>query len=212
MTATSLLTFAIVLALGIALPGPTILALVTRVLTQGLHGCLQLCLGLLASDMVWLACAIFGFAALGELPPVLFELLKWAGCGYLLYLARGMWLSAAHGAAPATPRNATVALPGAGSSHAADLLAGLGLGLGNPKTALFYLALLPTLLQLRSIDLPGGLLLAGVVLLVYGTILAAYVALASQVRRFFDSPGAMQRLQRLGSVMMLVVAAVFALR
>src|SRR5438445_683508 len=117
MTASSLLTFAIVLALGIALPGPTILALVTRVLTQGLRGCLQLCLGLLASDMVWLACAIFGFAALGELPAIVFDLLKWCGCAYLAYLARGMWVSATHGAAPATQRNATAALPGAGSSH-----------------------------------------------------------------------------------------------
>ncbi len=218
MNSYSLLSFALILGLGIALPGPTMLALVTRVLTQGLRGCLELCLGLLASDMVWLACAIFGFAALGQLPPIFFALLKWGGCAYLACLAWGMWRSASP--AQAVELNEQMgqvvphgdAMASMGNSRAASLLAGLWLGLSNPKTALFYLALLPTLLQLRSMDLPSGLMLAGVVLLVYGSILAAYVGLATQLRTYFESPGAIRRLQRIGSVMMLGVAAAFALR
>ena len=89
-------------------------------------------------EAIWLTCAVFGLAVLAETFHAAFVALKWAGIAYLLFLAWKMWRAPAH-ERRASRRRLAVRLFGAG----------LAVTLGNPKIMVFYLALLPAILDLR---------------------------------------------------------------
>lgn len=202
MSLESLLAFAAVLFIACASPGPTIAALVARVLGRGVSGAPSFCLGLLISDILWLTGAVLGLAVLAETFHLLFLVIKYLGAGYLLYLGWKMWT------APALPLTDVAPIKGEGIRL---FLGGIAVGSGNPKTMLFYLALLPTVLPLEAITLPDYALLVGTQVVVYGAILVSYVVLAARARRAFASARAMKVVNRVtGGVMAGAAVAVAA--
>jgi threonine/homoserine/homoserine lactone efflux protein len=193
MTLSALLIFALAFALACASPGPTIAALVARVLGRGTAGAPSLCAGLLLGDLLWLAAAVFGLSLIATTLQPVFLMLKWAGVAYLLFLAYKLWTAPVNAPINAQP------VKGEGLKLFAT---GLSIALGNPKTMLFYLALLPTLVDLRHVSALGFMELAGVVAVVYGAVLAGYVLLAARARKAFTSPRAMRIVNRTtGAVM-----------
>ena len=189
------LLFTTVLAAAVAAPGPSSAALVARVLAYGLRGVGRLCVGLLLGDLFWLLCALWGVAALAQHFGALFAAIRYAGVAYLLVLAWKLWR--------ATP----VAATSAGDRESPRLLlTGLALALGNPKTMLFYLALLPGIVSLDALSLSDALILAILVTVVVAGVLAAYVLLAARLRRLLHSPVALRRINR-GSALLMVAAA-----
>lgn len=195
MSPASCLLFAAVLAAAVATPGPSTTALVARVLGQGSGDAQRLGAGLLLGDLFWLLCALLGAGALALQFAGLFTLIRYLGVAYLLYLAWVFW-HAAPGAVAATPDD----------RPSRPLLSGLLLALGNPKTMLFYLALLPGIVSLDSLALADALLLTVVAALVVGGVLAAHVLLAERLRRHFQSPAALRRIHR-GSALLMAGAA-----
>jgi threonine/homoserine/homoserine lactone efflux protein len=77
---------------------------------------------------------------------------------------------------------------------------------------LFYLALLPTLIDLTQLTLTDMAELAVIVALVVSVVLTGYVILAAQARRFFTSPRAVQAVNRTASVAMAGAAATIIAR
>jgi threonine/homoserine/homoserine lactone efflux protein len=198
----SLIPFAAVLFVACASPGPTIAALVARVLGRGGAGAPSFCLGLLISDMLWLTAAVLGLAVLAETFHLLFLAIKYLGAGYLLYLGWKMWT------APAVPLTDVAPIKGEGVRL---FLGGIAIGSGNPKTMLFYLALLPTILPLEAITVTDYTLLVTTQVVVYGAILVGYVVLAARARRAFASTRAMKVVNRVtGGVMAGAAVAVAA--
>lgn len=195
------LLFAAVLAAAVATPGPSTTALVARVLGQGAADGWRLCLGLLLGELFWLAGALLGAGVLLAQFAALFTAIRYLGALYLLYLAWGLWRSAARAAAVA-----------ADSRRSRPLLSGLALALGNPKTMLFYLALLPGIVSLDALTVTDALLLAAIAALVAGTVLLAHVLLAQRLRRHFDSRASLQRIHRGSALLMAGAAGGIALR
>lgn len=198
----ALLAFAVVLGIACAAPGPTVVALVARVLGRGLAGAPAFCAGLLFSDIAWLTCAVLGLAVLAETVQPVFLAVKYLGAAYLLYLAWKLWRAPAAGIS-APP------LPGEGLRL---FLAGIAVGSGNPKTMLFYLALLPSVLPLEAVTMPDYLLLVATQCVVYGAILVGYVVLAARARRAFTSSRAMRYVNRLTGAVMAGAAVAVAAR
>jgi threonine/homoserine/homoserine lactone efflux protein len=203
MTLSALLIFAVAFALACASPGPTIAALVARVLGRGTTGAPSLCAGLLLGDLLWLAAAVFGLSLIATTLQPVFLVLKWAGVAYLLFLAYKLWTA---------PANAPINAPPVKGEGLKLFATGLSIALGNPKTMLFYLALLPTLVDLQHVSGLGFLELAGVVAVVYGAVLAGYVLLAARARRAFTSPRAMRIVNRTTGAVMGGAAVVIASR
>ncbi len=87
----SLAAFAVVLAVACAAPGPTVAALVARVLGRGTSGEPAFCAGLLISDVLWLTGAVLGLAVMAETVQPVFVAIRYAGAAYLLYLAWALW-------------------------------------------------------------------------------------------------------------------------
>ena len=76
-------------------PGPTITALVARVLVRGTSGALAFMLGLALGELVWLTAAVLGLAFIAKTFALAFMVLKYAGAAYLVYLAWRMWTAPA---------------------------------------------------------------------------------------------------------------------
>jgi threonine/homoserine/homoserine lactone efflux protein len=124
-------------------------------------------LGLILGDMVYLTAVILGLAFIAQTFTTAFMLIKIAGALYLGYIAWKLWTTGL------LPHN----IEAKGStSLAMSFLSGLFVTLGNPKTMLFYVALVPTLVDLNAVGLRDyGVLLAAtfIVLLI---VLVPYIA------------------------------------
>jgi len=204
MDIAGLVVFSVALFIAAASPGPGIAAVVARVLGRGTNGAVAFSVGLAAGDIVWLSFAIVGLAMLAQTFHEIFLVIKWAGIAYLLYLAYRLWT------APVVAREVEAETR---IEHPARLfLAGLAVTMGNPKVMIFYLALLPTIIDLSRITMLGYVELVGATFAVLAVVLGAYVTLASRARRLFTSPRAIKTLNRATGTMMAGAAAAVATR
>lgn len=206
MTATimSLLTFAFAVVLATASPGPTVAALVTRVMGMGLPGIPAFCAGLVIGDVIWLAAAVFGLSVLAQTAQPLFYFAKYLGAAYLLWLAFKLWTSA-----PELPQKQEKEPSQKGIRLFA---AGLALALGNPKTMVFYIALAPALFRLSDLSVIDFLLFESVLVAAYSAVLSAYVILAARARKFIRSSTAVRRVNRATGAVMAGAAGLVAIR
>ena len=123
-------------ALGLVLtPGPNMIYLVSRSITQGRAAGLVSLLGVAVGFLVYLAAAVAGIAAVFARVPVAYTVLKLAGAVYLLHLA---WQAVRSGG---TAVFAPKELPADGPRRL--FVMGLVTNLLNPKIAVLYVSLLP---------------------------------------------------------------------
>jgi threonine/homoserine/homoserine lactone efflux protein len=204
MDLTALFVFGTALFIAAATPGPGIAAIVARVLGRGPQGALAFSTGVAVGDVVWLTLAVVGLSALAQMFHGVFLAIKYAGAAYLLYLGYRLWT------APVEP---TAAGAGAQGEHPLKLfLAGLAVTMGNPKVMVFYLALLPSLLDIAGMTVVGYAELVLVTLSVLGLVFAGYIGLATRARRLFTSPKALRRINRGTGAVMVGAAAAIATR
>ena len=204
MDIAGLLVFATALFIAAASPGPGIAAIVARVLGRGTRGAVAFSAGVAVGDVVWLTFAIVGLAALAQAFHGVFLVIKYAGAAYLLYLGYKLWTA---------PVSATEVQADTSGEHPVKLfLAGLAVTMGNPKVMVFYLALLPTLLDLARVTVLGYAELVAVTLGVLGVVFAAYIGLAARARRVFTSPKAIRWINRGTGTVMAGAAAAIASR
>jgi threonine/homoserine/homoserine lactone efflux protein len=88
--------------------------------------------------------------------------------------------------------------------------AGLLVTLGNPKIMVFYLALLPTLVDLREVGLAAWGQLVAMMLVVLAGIDLAWALLAARARRLLRSPRAVRLANRAGASAMAGAAIAIA--
>ncbi|QIB35007.1 LysE family translocator [Ancylobacter pratisalsi] len=179
MDALDLIIFATALALAAASPGPSVIALVARTLVRGRDGTAPLVAGIVLGDIVWLAGAALGLAALAVTLGSLFVLVRFAAALYLVYLAWKLWTAPVGVVAAAEIRET--------DSRTGLFFTGLGMTLGNPKAMAFYLALLPSIVDLNHLSMIGFAELCGVITVVLTSVFGSYVVLAHRARRFATS-------------------------
>jgi len=151
----SLLGFALI-ALGVVLtPGPNMIYLISRSITQGRAAGIVSLGGVALRFVFYMLCAAFGITALLFAVPYAYDALRFAGAAYLLWLA---WQAVKPGGrSPFQVKKLAV------DSPRKLFVMGFVTNLLNPKIAMLYLALLP-----QFIDPTGGSVLAQSLLL--GTI------------------------------------------
>ncbi len=204
MDLVTLLAFTIAYAIAVAVPGPGIAAVVGRALGAGFNGAVPMVLGILVGDLVYLVFALFGLAAIAAWFGPVFIVVRWAGAAYLLYIAWRFWT-----ARPGEEQMGANATGGAWKTF----LSGLALTLGNPKTIVFYLALLPTVIPLdRPITALGFTELVVIITVVLLAIGLAYAGLAAAAREFLRSSRAVRALNRTAGAIMAGAAVLVVAR
>ena len=203
MSLTTLLIFAGALLMAAGSPGPSIAALVARVLSRGPRDVLPFLAAMWLGEGIWLTCAVAGLAAVAETFHAAFVVIKWLGVAYLLYLAWKMWF------APAGDGEAE--LPEARSGIKL-FLAGRTVTLGNPKIMMFYVALLPAIIDLGAVTVLGWAELVATMFVVLVVIDLAWVLLAARARLFLRSPRAVRIANRISAGTMAGAAVAIAAR
>ena len=194
MSLTAFLAYAIALGIAAAIPGPGVAALVGRALGTGFGRSIPMLLGLAVGDVIYLTLAIAGLAFIASAFSTVFFFIKLAGAAYLLWLAWRFWTQ---GIAIQEVEKSAGRRDGF-----ASFLAGLTVTLGNPKTIVFYMAILPAVMDLGAVTLAGYGVLVVLTFLVLFAVLLPYIALASKARLFFTDPAALRRLNRSAAVAM----------
>ncbi|AWN34327.1 LysE family translocator [Methylobacterium radiodurans] len=203
MPLSSLVLFAAVYPVAVTSPGPGVFALVARVLARGTRGIPAFIAGFLVGDLIWFAIAATGSALLAQSFAALFVGIRYVGAAYLACLAWRAWT------APVEPLESE---PVRGESGPRLLLGGRALTLGNPKVVLFFLALLPTVIDLEHLTPLGMIEIAATIVVVLDTTLAAYTLAAARVRRFFVAVSARQAVNRGAGTVMAGAALAVATR
>lgn len=201
MTLSNLLVFTLALMVAAGSPGPSIAALIARVLTNGLRDVLPFLAAMWLGETLWLGCAVAGLAVVARTLGVVFVAIKFIGVVYLLYLARKMWLA---------PTQVSKGEMPSGQSPWRMFGAGLTVTLGNPKIMVFYLALLPTIVDLNRVGTAAWIELTAVTLVVLMSVDFAWALLAVRARRLLRSRKAVKIVNRTSATMMAGAAAVIA--
>ncbi|WP_160007214.1 LysE family translocator [Rhizobium sp. 18055] len=203
MSFTALFAYAAALFIAAAIPGPGITAIVARALGSNFRETFFMGLGLVLGDMTYLTAVILGLAFVAQTFTEVFVVIKIAGALYLGYIAYKLWTAGLLPQDIAAKKSSSIGM---------SFLSGLLVTLGNPKTMLFYVALVPTLIDIDSIGLREyGILLVTtfVVLLV---VLIPYMMLASRARILLKQPRALQALNRVAASILAGTAAFIATR
>ncbi len=195
MTFESGLAFFIAIIIFSITPGPGVFALLARALSQGAGACTSLALGMAISDIVYLVLATLGLAVVAENWGVLFTIIRFIGAAYLIYLGWKMWQQRAQLARQNRTDEA--------ASFVKGFIQGFLISASNPKVILFYIAFLPTFMDLTVLT-TRDILVASLLCLVGLMIGLMSIAIsASWARRYFRSERAMTGLNRIaGSIMM----------
>lgn len=204
MTIASFLAYAIALSIAAAIPGPGVAAIVGRALGTGFSKTMPMLFGLILGDIVFLGLAIGGLALLAKTFSGVFLFIKIAGATYLLFLAYKFWRDG-------------ITLNDVKKSQGkreglASFLAGFAVTMSNPKTIVFYMALVPTVVDLGSVGLQDFLTMTFITAIVLLVTLTPYVALASKARQTLKNESALRRLSRAASMALTGTAAWIMLR
>ena len=190
VTSTALLGIALV-ALGLVLtPGPNMVYLVSRSVTQGRRAGLVSLLGVAAGFGVYVAAAAAGLSAVFLAVPPAYTALRLLGGAYLLHLA---WQALRPGGTSAfAPRDLPV--DGPGRLFAMGLLTNLL----NPKIAVLYVTLLPQFIDPdRGSVAAQSLVLGATQVAVALSVNALVVVCAGSLSAFLTARPAWLRTQRL---------------
>ena len=203
MDLAGLLVFAGGYFLAVASPGPGIAAIVARSLSTGFRRAVPFVLGIAAADLIWLTFSALGLTLLMQSFHGLFLAIKYAGCAYLIYLAWKLWT------APVKSLEDQPAMRGEGIRL---FLGGVALTLGNPKVMVFFVSILPLVVDLKALTPLAFVEVAVVTMLIINTTLLGYAYAADRARRLVSSPRTMRRINRVTSGVMAGAAAAIAAR
>jgi threonine/homoserine/homoserine lactone efflux protein len=171
----TLIAFGIVSLGMVCSPGPNMIYLISRSISQGRKAGIISLMGVVLGFVVYLTASMLGLITIFNTVPVIYTAMKWAGAAYLLWLA---WKSIKPGSASIlTP----VALPPIEKPRKLFMM-GFITNLLNPKIAVLYISLLP---QFQNPD-KGSLLAQSVILgltqiLISFTVNLLIVLTASQI-------------------------------
>lgn len=197
------LPYAIALAIAAGIPGPGIAACVGKALGAGFRPAMWFGTGLVLGDLTYLTLAVLGLAAAAAAFSGIFVVIKVLGAAYLVYLAWSFWKAGIDPDKVEARR---------GNGVWASIAGGYAVTLGNPKTIIFYMALLPTVVKLDEVtpERFAGLVLTTIVVLYL--VLLPYIALATKARDFLRNPRALKALNRGAAGAMAGAAAYIVLK
>lgn len=172
---------------------------------RGARASVSLCLGMVMSDIVYLVMACFGLAAIASTWEGVFLAIRYIGAAYLIYLGWKMWVAPVS----TSPENFAQI---ESKSEVASFIQGFLISASNPKVILFYIAFLPTFMDLTVLS---GFDIVVAAVLAFTALMLGISAIsvgASQARRLMKSEQAMKRLNRTSGGIMASAGAFLALK
>jgi threonine/homoserine/homoserine lactone efflux protein len=196
------LAFALASAILLAIPGPTVMLVVSYAMARGRHTGWATVPGVALGDCTAMTISLLGAGAVLAASATLFTALKLAGAAYLIWLGIRLWR-----ADPSRAEAESVPQPARTRAMFWHAYAVTAL---NPKSIVFFIAFVPQFVS------PGRGLLEQFVILeaTFVTLAAINVALwavaAGQLGRWFRSPGVLRLVNRAGGSLLITAGVLTA--
>ncbi|PZD93041.1 LysE family translocator [Paenibacillus sambharensis] len=192
------ISFVIASLLIIATPGPVVTLLVTTSISRGKNAAFSMIPGTFLGDLTSMLLSLAGVGALLLASPSLFNILKWLGAAYLVYLGIRLWIEAAAN---------TRAKDKPAVEKSKSALKAFWVTILNPKSFLFYVAFMPQFVSKDEAFLPQILLL-GATFLALGIMNdITYTVLADKVVRFLNNQ-AQKWVHRIGALNLMATGVI----
>ena len=185
------LAFAAASATLLALPGPTLMLVLSYAMTQRRRVAIASALGVAVGDLIAMTISVIGFGALFLASAMAFSILKWIGAAYLIYLGVKMLRSAT---------SATSALMDKPADQPAgkvfrDLATVTAL---NPKSNTFFIAFVPQFIQADAAFAPQAAILIATFVTLATCNATLFALAANAMRKRITRPNFQTWLNRIG--------------
>lgn len=204
MSLAGLLAFAAVYFVFVFTPGPGMAAMVARGLGSGLRGALPYALGFMLGDMVWFTIAATGLAALAQQFALAFVVVKFLGCAYLIFMAWKIWTAPVQVTDIHEANTATEPWP--------SFFGALSLTLGNPKVIVFFISIMPLVVDVQHVNLKAYLAMLAAMAPFAPLLTFCVLYLAKRARMVFQSEPALRRINRGSAGLMAGAATLIAIK
>ncbi|KGJ96855.1 LysE family translocator [Colwellia psychrerythraea] len=190
MTLMSGIALFFAMSISALIPGPSVMAVISRSISSGAKNGLMVTLGIVIADYVFICLALTGLSTLVSLLGEFTAWLKYLGASYLLWLAYRTWQA---------DIVLTQRVEFQSESLIANIFVGLCIGLANPKAILFYLGFFPAFIELSSIGLYEVVVILFISTIAVGGVLSAYACAGGKAGHLFKGYLARRALNRLSS-------------
>jgi len=160
------LSFVIMIA-----PGPAILFIFGKTISNGRNVGLVAAFGILVGSLVHAIAASFGLSALLLHSALVFNFVKFIGAIYLIYLGASMILSKRQSSVENASKQTQGALRVFGQGVLVNVL--------NPKTAIFFVSFLPQFVSSSSSNVTAQMLVLGIIFSFVGAFVNLFVAICA---------------------------------
>jgi len=185
----------------LAIPGPTIMLVVSYALTQGRKSAFASVMGVGLGDATAATASLMGLGAILAASAAAFSVLKWVGAAYLVWLGINMWRSRPKALGPHQVGD----IPARKIFWHAYVVTAL-----NPKGIIFFMAFLPHFIAPEAPVIPQ-LTLLGTTFVVLGILnAAAYALTAAALGKKLRNPSLMRLVNRIGGTFLISAAAMTA--
>ena len=198
----SLILFALVFTASAATPGPDTMTIFGRALSGGRASAVPFALGIVLGKLTLLTLVMLGLAALAQALGPLFVIIKLAGAAYLVWAGIRLWRSSARAEARTLEKEVTWR----------DAITGYALSISNPHAIVFYVALLPTIIEVQNVGFSSYLLLCLILSVLTLLIAGTYALAADRLRHLLRSERAQRVSNRVAGGVMIGSGVVVATR
>ncbi|MEM0921694.1 MAG: LysE family translocator [Pseudomonadota bacterium] len=189
ITLTELALFAVAMFVLVASPGPFVAALAARSAALGPRSGSAMAVGASLSESIWIAAALLGLGAIATAHAWALEILKYVGAAWLIWIGINL-LTARH--SMIKPAGEAMRREPLWRAFASGAL----LNLGNPKAALFYMAVFPGFFDMAALTWIDGLIILAVAFPIGLGNDLAYVWAAARAGRFLANRKAARRVDQ----------------
>ncbi len=195
------LAFAGASAILVAIPGPTVLLVISYALAHGRKSALATVLGVGLGDFTSMTCSMVGLGAFLLTSATLFTVLKWIGAAYLIYMGIRLWRAPVGGAKDEAAADESAS---AGETRPLRILLHAYIVTAlNPKGIIFFIAFLPQFLDTARPVVPQMLICGATFLVLAIGNAALYALMAAAARQTIRKPSVQRRVNRVGGSLLI---------
>jgi threonine/homoserine/homoserine lactone efflux protein len=192
------LAFVAASAVLLAIPGPTVLLIISYALGHGKKTASATVAGVALGDFTAMTASMLGLGALLAASAALFTLLKWIGAAYLVYLGIKLWRAPVGSGEVSAEANGNAAHRPLRIFLHTYVVTAL-----NPKSIIFFVAFLPQFLDMTR-PITQQMVIFESTFLVLATLnAAAYGLMASMARKTIRKPKVQRVVNRVGGSLMI---------
>ena len=178
----------------LAIPGPTVLLVVSYALGQGRRSAAAMVAGVALGDFTAMTASMLGLGAVLATSSMVFTGLRWLGGAYLIYMGLKLW-RAPVGAAGFEAAPAAGPLRMFAHAYAVTAL--------NPKGIIFFVAFVPQFLESSRPFLPQAAILVGTFVTMAAMNSLGFALLASAARERLRQPRVQRAVNRTGGSLLI---------